>query len=370
MENTRLGKFEAIAFIITVMINHVFLNMTKIIISSTESSALLNTIYISLIALVVSYIIYVLLNKFPTFDILDISNFLGGKILKTIISILFFSYFIFFTANLLKSFSYCLQIIYYTSTNTFFVIIVFLIATVFICNLKNNALFRSNLLIVPLVIISTLILFFGNTGDFVFENVFPVLGNGIKETFLLGIGNLFAFQGLLHLLFLPPRLKDVTKLKKITFLSIVFSALYLIISICIVLFLFDVEVTNSLLSPLYSSARYIEFGAFFQRLDSIFMLIWIISFVSYLSIIINTCSNIMKKATHINSNKFSTTLVSFLILVVTFFSKNYAVSTFFTDVVYKYAFFLILGISLIILTLAFLVKNAKNKSNLLSGGAK
>ena len=368
MENTRLGKFEAIAFIVTVMINHVFMNMTKTIITSTQSGAILNTIYISLMAIIISYIIYLLLNKFPTFDILDISNFLGGKILKTIISILFLSYFIFFTANLLKNFSYLLQIIYYTSTNTFFIIIVFLIATIFVCNLKNNAIFRSNLLIVPLVIISTIILFLGNTGDFDFENAFPVLGNGINETFILGVGNLFAFQGLLHILLLPPRLKDVTKLKKITILSIVFSAFYLIVNILIILFLFDVEVTNSLLSPLYSAARYIEFGSFFQRLDSIFMLVWIISFVSYLSIIVSTCSTILKKATPIKSNKFTTILVSLSLLFVTFFSKNYAVSTFFTDAVYKYSFFVILGLSLIILTLAFLVKTNKNKSNSLNGG--
>lgn len=374
MESTRIGKTEAIALIITIMVNHAIFTVSKTITSSTNSAALLNVIFISFIALFVSFIMYKLLNRFPTFDILDISNFLGGKILKIIIGTLFFTYFIFFSASLLKNFVYNLQIIYYPNTNTLFIAIIFIIAATFVCNLKYNAIYRSNLLTIPFVLLSILVLFLGNVGNFTFENIFPILGYGVKETFFSGISNLFAFQGLLYILFLPPQLKDVTELRKITLLSILFSALYLIISVSIILLLFDADVSNILLTPLYSAVTYIEFGTFFQRLDSVFILIWIISFVSYLSININICKNILKKFTGIKPSKFSTASISFFILVVTFFSTTYAVSTFFTEVVYKYAFFLILGISLIILLSANLVKYFKSKRlnhfkiNTLTGG--
>lgn len=141
-----------------------------------------------------------------------------------------------------------------------------------------------------------------------------------------------------------------------------FSALYLLISISIILFMFDSTVTPTLLMPLYSAVRYIEFGNFFQRLDSIFILTWIISFVSYLSIIINICCNIFKKSTHITSNKTCIFIIAFLIFIVTFFIKNYAVSTFFTDIVYKYAFFIMMLISLSILLIASIYKNSKVKA--------
>ncbi len=375
MENTRIGKSEAVALIVTIMINHAILNITKTIVSNTGSSSLLNVLYISIIALIISYILYVLLNKFPTFDILDVSNFLGGKILKFIVSILFLAYFIVFSATLLKNFALCLQIIYYPSTNIFFIIIVFLIATVFVCNLKYDAVFRSNLITAPLVILSIITLFIGNSKDFVFENVFPVLGYGLNETFFAGLSNLFAFQGLLYILFLPPRLKDVTKLRRITITSILLSAFYLIISIATIVFMFDSNVTDKLLMPLYSAVRYINFGDFFQRLDSIFILTWIISFVSYLSIVVDTCCNILRKVSNVKSTKFATVLITFFMLIVALLFKNYAVSTFWSDVVYKYAFFVMLGLSFIILCLAYIVKifksksfNYKAKSNSLNGG--
>ena len=363
MENTHIGKLEAISFLITIMSNHVILNISKSIISSTSSSALINTIYISIIALILSYIIYILLNKFPTFDILDISNFLGGKTFKCIIGFLFYAYFIFFTATLLKNFVYCLQIIYYPNTNTFSLLLLFFIGAFFVCNLKYNSLYRSNLLTIPFVILSIFLLFFGNLEDFSFENIFPILGNGIDLTFLYGSSNLFAFQGLLYLLFLPPHLKDCIELKKISIISILLSAIYLITSISTIIFLFNTEVTNTLLIPLYSAVRYIEFGTFFQRLDSVFILVWIISFISYLCISINTCSNILKKTTKIKSTKTSIILVCFLMLIVTFLSYSYAVSTFLSDVVYKYSFFIILGISLCILLISYFFKDIKVKKS-------
>ena len=361
MENTRIGKTEAIALIITVMVNHAILNISKAILSSTYSSALLNALYISVLAIIISYIICRLLNKFPTFDILDISNFLGGKFLKVIIGIVFFIYFVFFSSTLLKNFSYCLQIIYYPNTNTFFIIAIFLISAFFVCTLKYNAIYRSNLLTIPFVLLSLVILFVGNYGDFTIENIYPILGNGVKETFLSGINNLFAFQGILYIFFLPPHLKDVTQLRKITLLSIIFSALYLLISISTILLLFDAEVTNTLLMPLYSAARYIEFGSFFQRLDSIFILIWIISFISYLSITIQICSNIFKKITSINNIKISALLISLLILMTTFLFSTYALSTFFAEVVYKYTFLILLGISITILLSAYILKIFKTR---------
>ena len=54
MESTRIGKSEAIALILTIMSNHAILNISKAILSSSQSSALLNTIYISIIALILS----------------------------------------------------------------------------------------------------------------------------------------------------------------------------------------------------------------------------------------------------------------------------------------------------------------------------
>ena len=88
-ETTKIGNIEAIFLIVTIMINHIILNLPKALLNVTGSSGLLNIVFITLLAIGIVYLIYRLLGHFPGLDILDISEFLGGKTLKLIIGILF-----------------------------------------------------------------------------------------------------------------------------------------------------------------------------------------------------------------------------------------------------------------------------------------
>ena len=95
MENTKIGNKEAIALLVTISFNHIIMNVTKSIIDTTASASLLNILYIGMITIIFTSIICYFLNKFPTFDLIDISDYLGGKLLKWIVGILFVGYFIF-----------------------------------------------------------------------------------------------------------------------------------------------------------------------------------------------------------------------------------------------------------------------------------
>lgn len=51
MSDKKIGNIEAIALIVTIMVNHIILNLPKSIIHSTSSGAILNVLFISLVAL-------------------------------------------------------------------------------------------------------------------------------------------------------------------------------------------------------------------------------------------------------------------------------------------------------------------------------
>ena len=350
MDNTKIGNKEAIALIVTITFNNIILNITKTIIDTTASASLLNILYIGIIAIIFTCMICYFFNKFPTFDIVDISNYLGGNVLKWIIGLLYIAYFIFFSGILLHMFSSCLQIIYFPLTKTFYIVLLFIIAAVIACSMKYNAIYRSTLIIFPLIIISTLFLFFSDIQFYTIEKMYPIFGNGLFTTFVSGLSNMFALQGLAYIYFIPPKLKEPNQLKKVAVTSIVFSCLFLLICIAIILFMFNGLMETNELLPLYSAVKYIEFGSFFQKMDSIFLLIWIISFVSYLSITLKFSSNILKKLTNSGNGAFFTFLLAIALLFASIWQKNYAVSTYFANIVYKYSFFiLVIGISFLIL---------------------
>ena len=117
MNNTRIGNKEAIALLVTITFNLIILNVTKSIINLTSSASLLNILYISIIVICYTCLICYFLKKFPTFDIIDISDYLGGNILKWIIGIAYIIYFVFWSGILLHLFSSFLQIIYFSICN-------------------------------------------------------------------------------------------------------------------------------------------------------------------------------------------------------------------------------------------------------------
>ena len=92
------------------------------------------------------------------------------------------------------------------------------------------------------------------------------------------------------------------------------------------------------LMPLYSATKYIEFGSFFRKLDSIYLLIWIITFIGYLSITLKFSSNILKNSQIQKMNYYILFLLAICVLIVSLFSKNFTVSTYYSNIVYKYAF--------------------------------
>lgn len=294
----------------------------------------------------------VYLEIFLGLDIIDISKILGGKFFQKIIGFIFISYFMISASIMLRNFCEGLKIIYYPMTNIVFILLMFVIAVCIANKLDFNSTLKTNLLILPLVLASIIFLFFANIQNFSPQRIFPILGHGLKETFITGLLNLSAFGGIAYLYFLPPLLKEPQKLKKITLLSIGMTAIYLILCISAILFMFPSFISANEISPLYNATRYIEFGSFFQRLESVFLLFWMLAFACYLSIVTKFSMNIFKKITSINTKKPLIDIFGLIIFAIALLPENFASSSAFESSIYPYLVLFIvfiLGISILIL---------------------
>ena len=357
MTEKKIGNIEAIAFVLTVMINHIILNLPKSIISTTSSGSIINVIFVTLIAFIIVYLISQLLKNFPSLDILDISKFLGGKVLKFIIGALFLCYLIFTISIVLRSFSETLKIIFFPRTPVQIIMLLFLLAIVFVNKLGFQAIARSNLFFMPIILFSILFIFVANFGNYTVQRVFPLLGNGAVSTFLSGISNLFAFGGIAYLYFLPPHLKEQKDYTKIAFSAIGVSGIFLLMSVTTLLLLFPLLTSSEEILPLYLAARFIEFGRFFQRLDAVFVFTWIISMACYLSLALYFATNIFKKITNIQYSKWVIGLIASICFGIALIPQDLKQISFLENNVYKFIILiLVIGVGLGILIFA----NIKN----------
>ena len=154
------------------------------------------------------------------------------------------------------------------------------------------------------------------------------------------------------------------QIKKIALISVAVTAIYLILCVSTLLFMFSFFITTNEITPLYNATRYIEFGNFFQRLESAFLLIWTLAFACYLSIVTKFSMSIFQKLTHIETKKPLIDVFGLLILGIALLPKDYAISSMFETKIYPS---LVLGIvfclGLSILIIANLQKR-KQKKNL------
>ena len=349
----KISNKEAIALIVTIIVNNFVLVTAQIIVETCSSASLLNALYVSLVAILLTWIICILFKRFNGQDILDISNFLGGKLLKSIVGIVFLGYLLLRISILLRRLTNCLQIINYPVTNIVYLILIFIIAGGIVSNFKNRCIPKAIYILLPIILASIVLSFIGNQSNFDYNAIYPILGHGIDSTFFSGLSNLAAFSGIVYLYFLPPDLKEPHKFKKIAIISIVLSAIFLLITIGNILFMFDNILSSSELFPSYLVVRYIEFGPFFQRLDSIFLLIWNISFISVFSIVVNLCINIFKKTTNLTDEKPIIYPVLLTIFGITLLINKNSILRFLEADVSRILFFsVVIGLSLLILLLA------------------
>lgn len=249
-------------------------------------------------------------------------------------------------------------------TNITFIILMFIIAVCIANHLDFSATLKTNLIILPLVFIGIVFLFFANIQNFSPQRIFPILGNGLTATFVTGLLNMSAFAGIAYLYFLPPFLKEPQKMKKIALLSVGITAIYLILAISSILFMFPSLVNTNEISPLYNVTRYIEFGSFFQRLESVFLLFWMLAFASYLSIVTKFSMNIFKKIACITTKKPLINIFGLIVFAIALIPENFAISSKFETDIYPYlVLFIVFVLSISILVLANL-KKRKNQNYL------
>ena len=356
MSKFKIGTVEAIALILSALAPFTVISLSRTFINETKSSALINIIYITIIASLITLLICKLFSKFPSFDIIDISNYLGGNIFRIIVGFVFIFYFLITSAMLLRNFCEGLNIVYYPFTKIIYIIMLFIIATAISNNLGFNSTIKTTALIFPVIMISIILLFIGNLNNFSFEKIFPLLGEGFHNTFVLGLVNIGAFTGISYLYFLPPLLKDPSKFKMISILSTILSGLFIFICVATLLFMFSIYVSTDEIIPLFSVSRYIEFGNFFQRFESLFLLIWTIAFCCYLSISFKFSTYIFKKIFKLKDSSQLIYIFSLLIFGITILPKNYSISSFFEIHVYRYISISIIFLGIILLLLSTLKK--------------
>ena len=251
---------------------------------------------------------------------------------------------------------------YFNNTPTSFLLLLFLVGSIFAANKGIKSISYVNLLLFPIILLSLIIILFSTLKDIVPERVFPILGFGVYKTFISGFTNIFTFGAITYLYFLMPILKNPEDYKKTAIFSIIISGIYMFFSVlCLSLVFPYVAFSDDTLS-MYLLTRRITFGKFFQRIDAMFILFWILSVLVFLSMNLYFANSVIKKLINIKHGKELNYSISFIIFSIALSYSSIAQMKTILNIYIKYAFIaLCLVLSFIIMFLAYLKHKRENK---------
>ena len=152
------------------------------------------------------------------------------------------------------------------------------------------------------------------------------------------------------------------RFRKICTISLAVYFGYLLLGVIALLFLIPsiTEINNTL--SIYILSRRINFGDFIQRIDAIFILIWVMSIFCYIAIAMNFSLESFKKMTNIKHKKGMIFCFSAILYIIALLPQSISDISIFEGTIYKYASIIVVFfVSMFILICAYFKKKKSER---------
>ena len=154
-------------------------------------------------------------------------------------------------------------------------------------------------------------MFISLLGNIDLTNFTPIFGNGIDKVFLDGTIRFSRYESFALLFLVAPNIKNYGKTIFKSYLMVTFLIL---ISFFLLFGILPFPSVTENYFPLFEISRLVSYGRFIQRVESIFILIWLVATFIYLSIGVTFTANIIKKLFNIKYYKRIIPSVSIIVL--------------------------------------------------------
>jgi spore germination protein (amino acid permease) len=273
-----------------------FLNAPRLLMEAAGTAGWILMLFITLIALLIFALIEKLYRKFEGKDLLDIAEHVAGGTGRVIIGLIIVVFFLYIAPVILREFSENIKIISLSRSPLSFVSMFFIVGMFIGAYLGIEAIVRFSAIAVPLVALGLVFVILGSSTHFDFSRIFPLLGNGPYEIFIKGLPRISIYAGIIALFIIYPFVKSRKIFKSAGYTSIILGGIFFTAGVLAFSLVYQYPTGTENFLPIYQLARLINLGRFFERAESVFLLLWTLSALLYLSLILFIIAYVFKKA--------------------------------------------------------------------------
>ncbi|WP_446898572.1 GerAB/ArcD/ProY family transporter [Clostridium sp. LBM24168] len=313
IKDGNIGLYEAMCIVMISLMDKVFYTSTSVVVYKFGTAAWYSTIISCIVSIMFFMIIYLLMKKFPGYNIAEIYEIVMGKLIGKILGFMFSAYFVFYTGTNLREFVDMIKSYNLPRTPPSFIILVILILTAIIVSLGLETIARVCAVIFIPVVFGIAIIFLMASPNYNPGDLAPYFGYGIWRTISGSIMRSSAYSEVIILFFIVDSIHGLGNMKKSGIVSLIFAGIMFSSTIMCYLMTFTYGAGSENISGLFELSRAIYFNRFIERVESIFLITWIVPTI--LDIAIGFYMSVSIYCQIFNIKDHRPLVVSFLVLI-------------------------------------------------------
>ncbi len=274
MEKGKISALQMAMLLYPAIIATAILSIPSITAKYAGNDLWLSPIFSSLSGFLAVFIAVKLSKLFPGKTIIQFSEDIIGRLPGKVISFIFIFFYLDITGTMVRNYSEFIVTSFLFRTPQ----VVVIASMMFLCALcvysGLEVIARATQILFPFFIIPIFASAIFLAPDYSFDNIFPILDNGIMPPIKGAISPSGWFAEFFLIAFLLPFLSDKEKGMKYGSLTVLCVMLSLVIVNLIVLFVLG-ESTANKIYPLMNVGRYASVGGFFENMEAVIMAVWI-----------------------------------------------------------------------------------------------
>ncbi|MBQ2931421.1 MAG: GerAB/ArcD/ProY family transporter [Clostridia bacterium] len=335
--------------LINLLTFRIFSRLPSLFPKFSGSAAALSALFSGVIAFGVIFLISLSLKKHNSPNLADAAFAVFGKIGGLIVCIISAFCLLLSATVTLGELCHLAKAISFPASPFWFVLLFFAVSAAWGASRGVDALARTHSIFVPVIVLGLIVLIVSTVFRGNLSNLVPIFGSGAEAVFGKGLSGTVMYTDLLvFFLLIPPKSKAPIPLKKI----LTASATGILLT-CLFVLALNLSVSPSIISndsfPFYLLMKEVYYGRFFQRIDSLMLLISSLSGMLYLSLNASAFSHVAGRIFNPHRQKL---IPPFYIAGVSIFTllANVLSSKIIGFLFFAFAF---AGILLVIITLFF-----------------
>ncbi len=223
--------------------------------------------------------VYLLLKRFPGKNIMEVFDAVLGRFIGSILSFVLFAGLIATLCIKLRQFAELQKSNIYIKTPISFLIgcCVFVIAVLSFIGLESIARYSKliSFTIIPIILLLLIL----SSKTYQFHRLFPIFGNGLDKTLINGIAQSSIYGAVILVAVFAKSLQGTQIIRKVGYNSILIALLINSACFLALTLTFSYYVFKEVSVPMYIMTSLINLGIFFERVESLFVTVWSLSFL-------------------------------------------------------------------------------------------